>query len=68
MRYTQLNKLGVSTSLPNLLPKLFGLSLPILVCSETEAHSELGEGGGHNRGFGAKQAKGVGFYIKKHLF
>ena len=34
MRYTQLNKLGVSTSLPNLLPKFFGLSLPILVCSE----------------------------------
>ena len=29
VRYTQLNKLGVSTS----LPKFFGLSLPILVCS-----------------------------------
>ena len=33
VKYTQLNKLGVSTSLPNLLPKFFGLSLLILVCS-----------------------------------
>ena len=33
VRHTQINKLGVLTSLPNLLPKFFGLSLPILVCS-----------------------------------
>ena len=28
VRYSQLNKLGVSMSLPNLLPKVFGLSPP----------------------------------------
>ena len=41
IRSTQLNKLGVSTSLPNLLPKFFGLSLPILVCSVRLACTEI---------------------------
>ena len=36
--------------------------------SQTEAHPGFGEEGGTTEGVGAKQAKGVGFHIKKHSF
>ena len=36
--------------------------------SQTEAHPGFGKGGGTTEGAGAKQAKGVGFHIKKHSF
>ena len=36
--------------------------------SQTEVHPGLGKGGDTTEGVGAKQAKGVGFHIKKHSF
>ena len=36
--------------------------------SQTEAHPGFGKGGGTTEGVRAKQAKGVGFHTKKHLF